>query len=254
MRSLHRHCLLAAVVFAPFLPVDAQLAVDRHSVTLTPDDPEQRATEVIVRNISAGEVEASVSLADWSADPQGASHWTAGRRSAGSCGQRVTVSPAHIRLGPGEVRAVRIAVRGNASFASECWAAAVLQPTKVATRPFSSERTTISRSTVALYVTPSQLEPVGDVRSLRVVRDWLEIAFVNTGGVRADLTGEVHVRSSLDSTLLRIPLPPATVLAGTTRKLRVRMPVMSRGSYQLLALVDYGGEATTAAHATFEMR
>jgi hypothetical protein len=167
----------------------------------------------------------------------------------------VSVSPASIRLGPGEQRIVRISVNDGARFDAECWSAAVVQTTWVAARPFSTERTVVQRATVPLYVTPPGLIADGETQDMYVRGDSINVVFANLGRGRADITGEVQVRSPDDSVLvLAIPLQDATVLAGATRVIRVAMPSLRPGRYSLIGVVDFGGATLTAARAALEIR
>ena len=235
--------------------LQAQLAVDRESVLLSPSSAVARYADVVVRNTSAGEVEASVGLQDWDVDASGTSRWRTRGGVRGSCGSRVSVSPAAIRLGPGEQQVVRVSVKDGARFDAECWSAAVVQPTRMAARPFSTERTVMSRTTVPLYVTPAGLVADGEVQDMFVSRDSISVVFANVGRVRADIVGEVQVRTPDDSVLvLAIPLQDATVLAGATRVIRVAMPRLRAGRYTLIGVVDFGGESLTAARAALEIR
>ena len=232
----------------------AQLAVDRESILLSPSSNGAQFADVVVRNTSAGEVEASVGLQDWDVDANGRSHWRAAGRVAGRCGTRVTVSPQRIRVGPGEQRTVRITLNDGAEFDAECWSAAVVQPTRMAARPFSTERTVMSRTTVPLYVTPDGLVADGEVRRLYVSGDSLVVDFANRGPVRADVTGRIEVRSPTHPGLLVIPLPRATLLAGATRTLRIAMPELRTGEYSLTGIVDFGGESPSTVSMSLEIR
>lgn len=139
---------------ASLLPqrASAQLAVDRASVTFAVGDSGSRVAELIVRNTSAGEVEATLWL-DAAHRSEIASSATADRTERiVSCRSRLRLSPASIRVGPGEVRTVRVSVVGDAPFLTDCWSTAVLLPTKVVSRPFSTEPTIIRRTRVPLHV------------------------------------------------------------------------------------------------------
>jgi hypothetical protein len=233
----------------------AQLAVDRDALLLSPSTTSSRFADVVVRNTSGGEIEASIGLQDWDVDAAGASRWRKRGDVRGSCGSRVSVAPASIRLGPGEQHTVRVSVNDGARFDAECWSAVVVQPTRMAARPFSNERTVMSRATVPLYVTPAGLVADGEVRDLFIARDSINVVFANLGRVRADIVGEVQVRTPDDSVLvLALPLQDATVLAGGSRTLRVAMPSLRPGRYQLLGVVDFGGTSLTAARAALEIR
>lgn len=246
-------------------PLHAQVAFDRESIQLVPGTASGQGaaawSEFSVRNTGAGEMEATVRLEDWDVDAGGRSYWRAdGRRrgrvdgrgsgpAVGSCKGRVTVSPATIRLGPGEQRTLRISVRDGARFDTECWTAAVVQPTRFAARPFSTEPTVMTRASLPLYVTPPGLGVAGTVNTL-VVRDGtIELHFANTGRSRADIVGVVQVRRADDTVVHSMALPEATVLPGGSRRYRVAMPVLPAGRFTVIGIVDYGGDVMAAAQA-----
>ena len=247
MRSLF--CFSAAVLLglAP-VAVSAQLTIDRETVVLNPARPGERSAEIVVRNAGETGVQASVLLQDWDVDASGASRWRKAGQVAGSCGDRVSISPRMLTLAPGEQRVVRIALKSDAQFDAECWSAAVVQTTG------AQRADTTTRSTVPLYVTPSGLAIDGEVSDVVVRRDSLEVTYRNIGKLRTDVVGEVQVRAANDSLVAVVALDDATVLTGTTRKWRVPMPKLPAGSYTLYAIANFGGPALTAAQAALEIR
>ncbi len=248
MRSLFRLSVAALLGVIPAV-AGAQLTIDRETVVLNPAQPGERSADIVVRNAGDTGVQASVVLEDWDVDASGASRWRKAGQVAGSCGDRVSVSPRVLTLAPGEQRTVRIALKLDAQFDAECWSAAVVQPTNTA-------RTDIApaRSTVPLYVTPSGLAIDGEVSDVVVRHDSLEVTYNNTGKLRTDVAGEVQIRLLNDSLVAVVPLDATTVLSGTTRKWRVPMPKLPAGKYALFAVANFGGPALTAAQAALEIR
>lgn len=228
----------------------AQLTIDRDVVMLNPANAAERVADFVVRNTSAARVIGSVQLEDWDVDAQGLSHWRKNGAVAGSCGNRVTVSPSALELAAGEQRVVRIAVKTDARFDAECWSAAVVKMASTV----RSDSLSNERKTVPLYVTPSGLSVDGELSDMYVKGDSLEIVFKNTGKLRTRIIGEVQVQMSDDSVVTALPIEEATVLAGATRRLRVAMPKLPRGKYVLLAIVDFGGDQLTTVQAALEMR
>jgi P pilus assembly chaperone PapD len=251
-------CLLALAGFAAPSRAHAQIAIDRESVLLNPADPSERSATIVVRNTGATDVQALVRLEDWDLDARGASHWQKPGQVAGSCGNRVSVSPHTLKLAPGEQRTVHIAVEGRAHFEAECWSAAVVQPIGIpsaAVTPADSASEALrTRATIPLYVTPSGLAVDGELQNMYVKGDSLEMVYANTGKVRTDVVGEVQVRISDDSVVTRVPIEQTTVLAGATRKFRVAMPKLPKGKYVLYAIVDFGGTQMTAVQAALEIQ
>ncbi len=247
--------LIAAVVaglVALVIPAAAraQLAVDRETVQLNPSRTDERVAEFVVRNGGAAELRATVQLEDWDVDARGTSRWRRAGQVAGACGDRVTVSPSLLQLAPGDRQVVRVSVRGEARFDAECWSAAVVTPASTPARNAAA----VAPASVPVYVTPNSAAIDGEVHDMFVKDDSIEVVFVNTGSVRAEIVGEVQVRMADDSLVLAQPLAQTTVLAGATRRFRIAMPTLTRGSYVLYGVVDYGGAALTVAQAALEIR
>ena len=251
MRSLLR--LFSAAFVAAFvsgLPATAwgQITIDRDAVMLDPGQAAVRSADIVVRNTGDTGIEASVLLEDWDVDATGASRWRKPGQVAGSCGDRLSVSPRRMTLAPGEQRVVRVALRSDAQFDSECWTAAVVQSDAPSTP------TVQARSSVPLYVTPSGLSADGEVSDLFVRGDSLVVHFRNTGKLRSDVVGEVQVRVADDSLVAVVPLEAATVLAGSERQWRIHMPRLAPGKYTIYGVVNFGGATLVAAQATLEIR
>lgn len=239
---------LVAGLVALIIPAGAahaQLAIDREAVLLNPTQPAERVAEFVVQNSGAAQLQATVNLQDWDVDARGASHWRKAGHVAGSCGDRVSVSPRVLRLAPGERQTVQVTVSGGARFDAECWSAAVVKP---------SEASEQGSTSVPVYVTPAGAAVNGEVQDMFVKGDSLEIVFANTGNVRTEIVGEVQVRAAGDSVVVAVPIENATVMAGATRRFRVAIPKVARGTYTLFAVVDFGGSELTAAQAAFEVR
>ena len=229
----------------PARAAHAQLAIDREAVMLNPTLPAERVAEFVVQNSGAALLQATVNLQDWEVDARGTSHWRKAGHVAGSCGDRVSVSPRVLRLAPGERQTVRVTVTGTARFDAECWSAAVVKPLESSAQASTS---------VPVYVTPAGALVNGEVQDMFVKGDSLEIVFANTGNVRTDIVGEVQLRGANDAVVVAVPIENATVMAGATRRFRVAIPKVARGKYTLFAVVDFGGAELTAAQAEFEIR
>ncbi|MEP6834033.1 MAG: hypothetical protein ABJB74_11590 [Gemmatimonas sp.] len=251
-----RHLLPCLAAFfcatAPVSSAVAQITVDRELVMLNPAVANERVVSLTLGNAGSSRAQVVVALEDWDVDAEGTSHWRKTGAVAGSCGRRVSISPATLQLAPGEKRVLRISINTNAQFDSECWSAAVVHSTIASTRKFDSAQTT--RSSVPLYVTPSGLSADGELSNMYVKGDSLEVIYRNTGKIRTNIVGEIQVRLQGDSVVTTVPLDSATVLVGATRRFRVPMPKLPRGKYVLVALMDFGGEQLTAVQAALEMR
>ncbi len=250
--------LLSAIVaglIALVLPTSsarAQIAIDRETVLLNPANTVSRTADFVVQNDGPTTLQATVALTDWDVDARGASRWQSPGHVAGSCGQRVSVSPRVLELAPGARQTVHVAVNGTAPFSVECWSAAVVTSSVPHDAPMS--RAVAAVASVPVYVTPDAVASNGDLQNMFVVGDSLEVVYENTGNVRHDIVGQVQVRTTSDSVVMTLPLPSTTVLAGTTRRFRVARPSLRPGAYVLFAIVDFGGEELTAVQAPLEIR
>lgn len=253
-----RFSLLPAVAALAFVraaqSVSAQITVDRESVVLNPANSGERMADLTVRNTGVTSTQVSVQLEDWDVDAQGASHWRKAGAVAGSCGRRVTVSPAALALAPGEQQVVRVSLKSDAKFEAECWSAAVVRSANTGSSKSKSDSAPNVQNTVPLFVTPSGLSVDGELSDMFVQGDSLEVIYRNTGKQRTNIVGEVQVQTPDESVVLTVPLDSATVLVGATRRFRVAMPKLPKGKYVLVALVDFGGEQLTAVQAALDMR
>lgn len=244
-RSTVALLLLAAPVFA-----HAQITVSRESVVLNPAVAAERAATFTIKNAGPVVVPVQVELQDWDMDASGQSHWRKEGTVAGSCGRRVLLSPAALKLAPGEERVVHVALDSNAKFDGECWSAAVVRAVGAGAASVVGSTPT----TVPLYVTPTGADVDGELSDMFLKGDSLEIVYRNTGKTRTTIVGEVQVQAAGDSVVATVPLDSATVLVGATRRYRVAVPQLPRGKYLLVALIDFGGEQLTAVQTTLEIR
>ncbi|MEO7999501.1 MAG: hypothetical protein ABI852_18765 [Gemmatimonadaceae bacterium] len=254
MRTLLPSLAVVALLSAAANSAHAQITIDREIVTLNPANAGERISDFVVRNTGLTTISGSVQLEDWDVDARGTSHWRKNGVVAGSCGNRVTVSPSALQLAAGEQQTVRVSLKANAHFDAECWSAAVVNLSGAKGMANSNDSLASMRKTVPLYVTPTGLSVDGELSDMYVKDDSLEIVFKNTGKLRAKIIGQVQVQTSNDSLVTTVPLEEATVLVGATRRLRVAMPKLPRGSYVLMAVVDFGGDQLTTVQAALEMR
>lgn len=258
-----------------------QISVDREVLVLTPDSG--RTMSLTLRNDGTANAAVSVQLEDWNVDARGQSHWQKAGVVAGSCGRRVSVSPAVLQLAPGKQQVVSVTIARAAQFNAECWSAAVIRTTyrigsdsrkhgtkevtTVVTKEHSKAITNdVTRAsveqtaapdaplTVPVYVTPTGLHADGELTDMYVKGDSLEVVFRNTGQLRTDIVGEIQVLAADSSVVTTVPLDSTTVLVGATRHFRVAMPKLPRGQYVLVALVDFGGDQLTAVQAALDIR
>lgn len=95
----------------------------------------------------------------------------------------------------------------------------------------------------------------GEVRDMVRKGDSLEVTYKNTGTKAAAIVGEVQVRSGDDELVTTVMLADSLIVkAGATQRFRVAMPKLAKGHYTLYAVVDFGGDAMTAAQAALQIK
>ena len=94
----------------------------------------------------------------------------------------------------------------------------------------------------------------GEVSDMFVKGKSLEVRYRNTGTTATDIIGEVQVRVGDDSLVAVVPLMDGKrIEAGRRETFRVLMPALPPGKYTIYAVVNFGGEALTAAQADLEI-
>ncbi len=95
----------------------------------------------------------------------------------------------------------------------------------------------------------------GEVSDMFVKGKSLEVRYWNTGTTATDIVGEVQVRDADDSLIVAVPLVEGKrIHAGRRETFRVAMPALPSGKYTMYAVVNFGGDALTAARAELEIR
>lgn len=95
----------------------------------------------------------------------------------------------------------------------------------------------------------------GEVRDMVRKGDSIEVTYKNTGTKAAAIVGEVQVRSGDDELVTTVLLADSLIVkAGATQRFRVAMPKLAKGHYTLYAVVDFGGDAMTAAQAALQIK
>ncbi|WP_309672176.1 hypothetical protein [Gemmatimonas sp.] len=95
----------------------------------------------------------------------------------------------------------------------------------------------------------------GEVSDMFVKGKSLEVRYRNTGTTATEIIGEVQVRLGDDSLVVAVPLVEGKrIEAGKRETFRLAMPSLPPGKYTIYAVVNFGGEALTAAQAELEIR
>jgi P pilus assembly protein, chaperone PapD len=251
----------------------SQIAVDRMELVLQPSVADRKVGVFSVKNNGGVPLQATVVLADWDRDEDGANRFYPAGANAGSCGGSLRISPAAMRLEPGSSQDVRIALDGAAAAGAsatprECWQIVFVE---AALPPVAGARRTVAyvlRTGVKLYVAPDGLSPGGEITEMRVrprgpaaaptttdsTSGDLELTFHNTGALHTVAAGTVEWRRADNSLAAKVPLPEIYTLPGATRRLSVPVPRLAPGRYVALAILDFKGSELAAAQLEHEVR
>ena len=235
----------------------SQLAVGRVELVMQLANGGAREATIGVRNESDAPVQAIVRLEDWDRAPDGANRWFSYGTHAGhgSCAPALSIFPQAIRLEPWASQSLRVVLDSAAIPREECWAAAVVETVRPVMQ--SGQRVSyVVRTAVKIYVQSGDVVPAGEIESLRLVSDSaaggaappaVEVRFANTGRRHVVANGALEVRTTNNTTIRRIPLPPVYALPNASHAVRVPLPSLPPGDYVLLATMDYGGSDIAAA-------
>lgn len=241
----------------------AQLSVDELEVFLRPDVAAQRTGVIRITNPTSKSVQALLEVQDWNRDATGSNQFATLGSLSGSCGDRLKVFPASVRIGADRTEAVRVSFDGDPT--TSCWAVVFIQANEPP-RP-SGERSQITyvvRTGVKVYVEPGNALRAGDVDAVTLataaasptdsttVRA-LEVRFRNTGAAHLKPTGAVEVRSTDNQVVATVHIEQFPIAPGDVRRMVLPLPTLGPGRYVALALIDYAGPDIAAGQLEFEI-
>ncbi|MGQ0813265.1 MAG: hypothetical protein ACT4O1_02235, partial [Gemmatimonadota bacterium] len=242
----------------------AQLSVDELEVFIDPTISAERTAVIRITNDTDQAVQALLELQDWNRDDSGANQFYPPGTTSGSCGERLKVFPASVRIDAHRTESVRVS--WDAGTPASCWGVVFIQanePPKASDQ--QSQITYIIRTGVKVYVQPAAAARAGDVDSVRVTSmpasqtdtttvPALEVLFRNSGQAHLKPTGAVEVRSADNVVVAKLDIAEFPIAPGDARRIRHPLPRMANGRYIALALIDYGGQEIAAAQLEFEIR
>lgn len=256
-------------------PVGAQLSVDRVDLTLIPRSASGQSAVITVTNTTDRQVAAAVYTADWDRDESGANRFYELGSLPQSCGDRVRVFPRTLSLPPNSAQSVQVIAEGADSLTSTCWAIVFIETRLPPPAGEARQLSYVLRTGVKVYAVPPGLSGDGLVEDMRVhaaaappggaaatapmaatapasSRHKLEVVFRNAGATPLLARGTVEIRRPDNSLATTIALDEFPTLPGVRRRLLVDMPVLSRGRYVALAMIDFGGAEIVAGRLEFE--
>ena len=249
----------------------AQLTVDELELFMRAGGTDGTRT-FQVRNDGDRPLQAEVSIEDWDRTLDGKNRFFGAGTTASSCAARLSVFPRSLRLEPGQVGVVRVALAPDSAGASApCWSI-VFVSNPASMQQGARQLLYTMRTGVKVYGEPAVPRRDGAVVDM-LLEDGatdgtttppagpasapgaaLGVTFRNLGDVQLRVQGAVEVRR-FDNTLVdRLSFDAFPVLPGADRRVDVAVPPLPPGRYLLLALLDFGGDEITAGQLEYEVR
>ncbi len=248
-----RIAALVSVVSAQ--PAHAQLTVDELELRVASTSAAEVRT-LRVRNEATERVQAVVTIEDWDRDETGINRFRPAGTHPRSCAAGLEVFPRSLVLEPGESANMRISFTGSASIASNCWSIVFLE-NRTAQRAGDRELSYIVRTGVKVFGEASTARRDGLIEAMTLAgakNDSLSLSFRNAGDVQLVVKGAIEVRRADNSVVHRTALDAFPVLSGQHRRIGAAVPMLPRGRYVLLALLDFGGSELVAGQMEYEVR
>ena len=254
-------CALSCVLLA-LVARDAhgQLTVDALEVHMTASSGVRM---VNVRNDAAKRVQAVLTIEDWERDERGVNRFMSGGSHPSSCAGALEVFPKSIVLEPGESANVRLSLTqgagaspGAAANTANCWSVVFIE--NRATQESGGRQLSYNvRTGIKVFGESATARRDGFIEAMEIAEsstDSLDVMFRNAGDVQLLVKASVEVRRVDNSVVHRAELESFPVLPSQRRMLRSAVPVLPKGRYVLLALLDYGGSEIVAGQLEYEVR
>lgn len=249
VRGWGRSGALALLAFvAGATSVTAQLSVDELEVFLTPGS--RTAGAVRVTNDSDRAVQVVVSMSDWDRDSLGVNRFYDPGTLPQSCGARLRAFPTSFQLAPRSTDVVRVTLEGAET--EGCWGIVFIQTYEPTPPVQQSQLTYTVRTGVKVYVEPTGALQEGDVDDVRLepqdttgVRK-VAVWFANRGAAHLRTRGVMEIRRPDNSVAASVKVDEFPSVPGALRKLLLPLPRLPAGTYIVLVMLDYGGDAIAA--------
>jgi len=259
MRAWMRGVVAVSAVLAALTaqPARADLSLDIRPARyeFAADAGTMKTFPITVRNVGTARTHVVVSLADLDTSEAGQVRFLSPGAAKFSSGRWSEVNPREFDIAPDTFVQVRYTVSVPSGAQGE-YATLVLFTTRPSRKPggFGLTESIASR----LYVVAGDAQPSGAVGSIatepNVTGRRYAINFKNTGSMHEYVTG--HVDVTHDGTAVdHVDLPPSTFVGrGASRTVMAQGKVLPAGTYQAVAVLDYGGPTRVAGKTTFVAR
>lgn len=211
-----------------------------------------------------------ITLADWSRDSLGVNVFHPYKSMPGSCGDRLQVFPADLRIDAQSQQSMRV-VYTPAPADTGCWAVAFIESVNAPKPSPSSDGSHLIvdvRTGVKVYVHREQEVRAGVLddafvdafwRRREPTSGWRDTVLVHEAHTRFTNTGTAHlrVRSKIelrdaDAKLIRTEEGVEYyMLPGASVTMRFTLPTLPKGDYIAIILLDFGGDEISAAQVEF---
>lgn len=206
----------------------------------------------IVHNELAQSEQIILYLGDWDRNEFGENRFYEPGTLPHSSATWIQVLPTSFVLGPGEVREIQGTVQVPAQAEPGTYWAIVFVQGEPRLVPYQGVMVTVTRRIgIKIYVTVEPAEARGELRGLEVRGLnplWVWVKFANTGTKNLrEVQALLRVIDVQGKTVAEARAPSVPCLPGSERWIRVDTDFRPEpGVYQVLATVDYGGEALVA--------
>jgi hypothetical protein len=252
----------------------AQLLVDPLEVTIVTTGGNRTVGSFLATNTSDAPIQATITRQDWDRIENGDNRFLPAGSTGFSCGSRLSVSPASIRVDPHTSRVIRLSVDSAASLKKECWDIVFVEEIPPRTTVKGNSIRYLFRTGVKVYVAPSGLSRDAAVEDMAVenvpvaatasstpagkpapTKQQISVRFHNIGGMHLVAKGHLEFRR-LDNTLaMQVSIDEFPTLPGATRKVMIDVPAgLSAGDYVVLALIDFGGAELVAGQIEYQAK
>ncbi|MCX7844391.1 MAG: dockerin type I repeat-containing protein [Candidatus Bipolaricaulota bacterium] len=253
-----KRILAAGVLLVGFL--GAAFEVNLLEVDLTARPGVTLAFSFLVRNELPQPEQIVLYLGDWDRDEFGENRFYPPGTVGRSASAWTAVLPTSFVLGPGEVREVQGTVQVPPGTPPGTYWTIVFVQGEPRLVPYQGILVTVTRRIgIKVYVTVEPAPARGELRGLEVRGLnplWAWVKFANTGSRNLrEVKATLRVVDVQGRTVAEASAAPVPCLPGAERWIRVDTDLRpSPGVYQLLATVDYGGEALLALATRWVVR
>lgn len=255
-----RLSVLAALLLLGAFPfrVEGQVAVDQSELFLA-TGPQAGGVFNVVNDGDAA-LQARIYLNDWDRTESGENRFYPVGTVHGSCGARVSVFPAVLRVAPHTSQPVRVSVQGADSLA--CWTIAFVETSQ----PGGSQGTVRVgyniRLGVKIYLLPPGLTREAELEALAPatlrLRDSSEARAIsytitNVGTAPIVVRGKIEFRRPDNSVAASTPIVEVPMLPSSRRVASTVLPTLPPGHYIALALFSYDGDEDIAGQTELDV-